>query len=146
MQKLLCVHVACTLVTVCSICWALEHKIFLSIGVVLTLNSSNVFVLIANFSKYYQWNNCYWTLEQYWAKWLTLLWSLFLIKILASISTWIFHKSPLNVACFTFGKLKSKTLAPNKFKNKANDNLKLLANSCKGVLNKNLLLSIVVVF
>ena len=128
----------------------LNKKLSLSIIVVLRQNFRNTFIKIAILGKIYLCSNCYAKLEQHWIKYICVhispITHLFDYKKPPGLSiSAYFYKNSLIVTCCRF---EIPILTPNRFKNQANDTLKLLGhnyNHQRGFLNKTLLLSIVAV-
>ena len=128
----------------------LNKKLLLSIIVILTQNFLNTFIKTAILGKIYLCSNCYAKLEQHWIKFICVhispITHLFDYKKPPGLSiSAYFYKNSLIVTCCRF---EIPILTPNRFKNQANDTLKLLGhnyNHQRGFLNKTLLLSIVAV-
>ena len=128
----------------------LNKKMSLSIIVVLRQNFLNTFIKIAILGKIYLCSNCYAKLEQHWIKCICVhispITHLFDYKKPPGLSISAhFYKNSLIVTCCRF---EIRILTPKRFKNQANDTLKLLGhnyNYQRGFLNKTLLLSIVAV-
>ena len=129
----------------------LKKQRSLSIIVLLRQNLQNT-IKIAILDKIYQCSSCYTKLEQHWIECICVHCSLIIHlfdqkKLFLSISVG-FHKNSLVLACCSFDRFKFRTFTPSRFKNQTNGTFKLFATIAtfnKGLVDKNLLLSIVVV-